>query len=192
MSTAEKTATAVETAPAGTTAKITVIQAVYGALQGAKDVTQIVQDLVNQGRTSFTADNDTLGPDPAKGHDKHFGMNYTVGSSRIAFACKENQEVAFRTREIPRGPITVIAASYGAINQKDPTMGARDVTAIVQSLLDANPSREVKFTPNNTLFGDPIPGGPRKNFAMIYAPTSNLSQKTPIARDENQEVTVKI
>jgi len=192
MSTTEKTATAVETATAEKTARITVIQAVYGAVQGSKDVTGIVQNLVNQGRTSFIANNSTLGPDPAPGHNKHFGMIYTVGSSRVAFACRENQEVAFRTREIPRGPITAIAAAYGAINQSDPTMGARDVTAIVQSLLDANPSREVKFTPSNTLFGDPIPGGPRKSFALVYAPTGAPGRTTPIASDENQEVTIRI
>jgi hypothetical protein len=191
MSTAEKAATAVKTAPVGTTAKITVIEAVYGAVQGTKDVTGIVQKLVDQGRTSFYANNDTLGPDPAKGHDKHFAMSYLVGASGFSFACKENQEVSLRTEELPRGPITVIAAAYGAIDKQDPTLGARDVTHIVQRLLDEDGSTEVKFTPSNQLFGDPSPG-PRKNFGMTYVPTKEPARRMVVASDENQQVTVKL
>lgn len=192
MSITEKTATE-STATAGKNPKITVIQAVYGATRGGdnvtKDVTDIVQKCVDRGETSFIANNEKFG-DPVK-TGKHFAMSYTVGSSRFAFACEENQEVALRTRELPRGPITVIGASYGAINKQHPTMGARDVTAIVQELLDLNGTREVKFTPTNALFGDPYPG-PTKSFGMIYAPTANLDQTKAIALREGQEVTASV
>jgi hypothetical protein len=174
-------------------AEIKVIQAVYGAVQGTKEVTEIVQKMVNGKQYSFVANNQTLGPDPAPGHDKHFAMNYTVGTSTLAFACKENETVNLRTEEVPPvppGPIKVIAAAYGAIDQKDSTQGARDVTAFVQALLDATPVNQVSFTPNNDLFGDPFPG-PRKNFGMTYA-AKDLTQRTSIASDENQKVTIKV
>ncbi len=194
MSTTEKTATAESTATAEKTAKITVIQAVYGATSGREnrtnDVTGIVQKLVDRGITSFIANNKTFEGDPIQ-TGKHFAMSYMVGSSRFAFACDEGQEVGLRTRELPRGPITVIAASYGAIDKQNPTMGARDVTAIVQELLDLNGGREVKFNPTNTLFGDPIQG-PTKSFGMIYAPTGNLNQRKAIALREGQEVTASV
>jgi len=192
MSTTEKTATAESTATAEKAMKITVIQAVYGATKGGanvtKDVTDIVQALVNRGVTTFVANNDIFG-DPVK-TGKHFAVTYMVGSSRFAFACEENQEVGLRTRELPRGPITVIGASYGAFDSKNPTMGARDVTAIVQELLDRNGTREVKLTANNALFGDPFNG--TKSFGMIYAPTGNPSQRKAVALAEGQEVTVSV
>jgi hypothetical protein len=194
MSTTENTAAAESTATAEKIAKITVIQAVYGASSGdrnaTKDVTVIVQRLVDRGITSFIADNKTFEGDPIN-TDKHFAVSYMVGSSRFAFACQEGQEVGLRTRELPRGPITVVGASYGAIDPRNPTMGARDVTAIVQELLDLNGSREVKFIPTNNLFGDPVTG-PTKSFGMTYAPTGNLNQKKAIALRENQDVTVKV
>jgi hypothetical protein len=175
-------------------ATITVIQAVYGAVQGSKDVTEIVQDIVNKGKNSFVANNTTLGPDPAPGHDKHFAMNYTVGSSSFAFACKENETVILQISEAPPpkpSPIKVIAAAYGAINKDNPSATALDVTAVVQAVLDIQGTKEVKFTPSNGLLGDPLPG-PRKNFGMIYAPADDLSPKTAIASDEDQQVTIKI
>src|SRR5437763_17035215 len=92
------------------TAAITVIQAVYGSVQRTEDVTRRVQALADKGQ-DFAANNNTLGGDPSPGHDKHFAMNYTVGSSRFAFACEENQTVSLRMREVRRGPITVIAAA---------------------------------------------------------------------------------
>ena len=55
MSTTEKTATAESTATAEKTANITVIQAVYGAVQGQKDVTARV-------RISSTAGQPPLSP----------------------------------------------------------------------------------------------------------------------------------
>jgi hypothetical protein len=173
--------------------EITVIQAVYGAVQGVRDVTARVQALVNQKQTIFVANNATLVPppdkDPAQGHDKHFAMNYTVGSSSFAFACEENETVNLRTTE-PQETFTVIGASYGTINKNAPQAGARDVTAIVQELLDSRSGSEVKFKPTNELFGDPYKG-PRKNFGMTYVLKSNPGEKRVIASDENQEVTVK-
>lgn len=174
--------------------EITVIQAVYGtAVKGVRDVTARVQALVDQKTTTFVANNATLVPppdkDPAKVYDKHFAMNYTVGSSRFAFACQENQTVNLRTTELQR-TFTVIGASYGTINKNDPQSGARDVTAIVQELLDSRSGSEVKFKPTNELFGDPYEG-PRKNFGMSYFLKSNPDKKGVVASDENEEVTVR-
>lgn len=73
---------------------IKVIAAVYGAIQGSKDVTTDVQQIVDQNKTSFVANNDTFG-DPAPGYGKHFGMLYlhqTTGLQNTA-ACAEGQTV---------------------------------------------------------------------------------------------------
>lgn len=167
-----------------TTATITVIQAAYGAVQGTREVTGIVQDLVNQKITTFVANNETLGGDPAQGHDKHFGMNYKVGSSVYSFACKEGQTVTLRTQE-NQPEITVIGAAYGTIDPNNPRAGSRDVTAIVQEILD---SGRREFEPDNELFGDPIEG-PRKNFGMTYASGDGGARKA-IASNEGQKVRV--
>jgi hypothetical protein len=116
-------------------------------------------------------------------------MNYTVGSSSFAFACEENETVNLRVTE-PQETFTVIGASYGTINKNDTQSGARDVTAVVQELLDSRSEAEIKFKPTNELFGDPFPG-PRKNFGMTYVLKSKPTEKRVIASDENQEVTVK-
>jgi hypothetical protein len=173
-------------ATTATAPSITVIQAAYGAVQGARDVTGLVQDIVNSGNTNFTADNKTLGGDPSQGHDKHFAMSYRVGSSLYTYACEEDEKVSLRIKETPPGEFTVIGAVYGAINPNNPAAGSRDVTAIVQQLLDDG-TRE--FEPSNELFGDPFEG-PRKNFGMSYYQTSNPGKKKAIASDESQKVTV--
>lgn len=165
--------------------RITVVQAAYGAVQGSKVVTAIVQDLVDQGITSFKCDNATLGGDPAKGHDKHFAMNYRVGSSIFTAACKENETVTLKTDDSP-GDFTVVGAAYGTINPSNPVTGSRDVTAIVQQILD---SGQTELEPNNTLFGDPFKG-PRKNFGMTYHRTGDSNPRKAIASNEGQKVTV--
>ena len=75
-------------------------------------------------------------------------MNYTIGSTRFAFACKENETVRLKTT-VPQGRFQVIGASYGAINPNSPTSGARDVTAVLQEVLDSSSATEIKFTPTN-------------------------------------------
>jgi hypothetical protein len=192
MSTTESAATTDSTATAEKATKITVLQAVYGATSGGvnvtNDVTDIVRGFVARGKYSFIANNDVFG-DPIR-TGKHFAMSYMVGSSRFAFACEEDQQVTLRTEE-RRGPITVIGASYGTIDPGDPTRGARDVTAIVQDLLDRNGGKVVTFTPDNDLFGDPY-NGPTKSFGMIYAPTANMGDTKAVALREGQEVTVRV
>jgi hypothetical protein len=166
-------------------AGITVIQAVYGAVQGSKVVTAIVQDLLSRGGSSFVADNATLGGDPAQGHDKHFAMTYRTGSTIFSFACEEGETVRLRTDDKP-GQFTVVGAAYGTINPNNPTEGSRDVTAIVQQILD---SGQTEFKPTNDLFGDPYEG-PGKNFGMTYYRTGNPNAKAAIASDEGQTVKV--
>jgi pectate lyase len=164
-----------------------VIQAVYGGKEETLDVTVDVQNLVNGETYSFTANNATLGS--PKGSNKHFAMTYTAGSKLYTFACKENEKVTLRKTPIPVGNFQVIAAAYGAINPSIPGAGSRDVTDIVQQLLDSNTSTTYKLKPTNQLFGDPF-GGPRKNFGMVYVNLGNPGVKKAIASDENQEVTV--
>jgi hypothetical protein len=165
-------------------APITIIQAVYGAVQGSADVRSKVQDLVDRGDINFKADNATLGPDPAKGHDKHFAMTYKVGSSTYSYACKENDMVHVKNYE-SRGEYTVVGASYGAFDKNNPTGGSYDVTGRVQSMLDAG---QTEFKPNNDLFGDPYKG--QKNFGMTYFRNGTSTRKV-IASNENQTVEVK-
>jgi hypothetical protein len=165
-------------------AAITVVQAAYGAVEGAKVVTATVQDLVDQGKTTFVANNETLG-DPVPGIHKHFAMNYRVGSTLFSFACKENETVRLRTQEKP-GAFTVIGAAYGATDPNNPTLGSRDVTAIVQQILD---SGQTEFQTNNELFGDPN-NGFVKNFGMTYFRTGSPIPQKAIVSDEGQTVKV--
>jgi hypothetical protein len=162
---------------------IRVIQAVYGAVQGVREVTARVQQLVDQGRLTFKADTATLSPnDNPTGSAKHFAMNYTVGSSRYTFACKENETVTID----PPGSLRVIGAAYGTVNPKDTDNRSRDVTAIVQQMLDSGTR---SFKPTNTLFGDPF-GGPRKNFGMVYVSALNPGVRKAVASDEDGTVEV--
>jgi hypothetical protein len=172
--------------------KITVIQAVYGAVEGTRDVTKLMQDFVDQGKTELVADNQTLGPDPAPQKKKQFAISYMIGSTRFSLACKEDEKISLE-REEPREVIKVIAATYGAVDAAHPrTMGARDVTAIVQELLDArSKEREIRFTPTDELFGDPLKNF-KKSFGMTYAPKSDLSRRYVVASAQNQEVTVRL
>jgi len=167
-------------------ATIKVIQAVYGAVQGSKEVTGLVQDLASGGKTTFKADNSTLGGDPAKGHNKHFAMNYQVGEDVYTFSCKEGEIVRLITKET-RGQFTVVGAAYGAIDAKNSQgMGSRDVTSIVQQLLDEG---QIEFKPDNQLFGEPLKGT-TKNFGMTYFRTDSPSFRKAIASNEGQKVTV--
>jgi hypothetical protein len=72
--------------------KIEVRYAVYGAVQGSKDVTAIVKSLVEKGTMSITPSNALFG-DPAPGHGKHFGILYSAEGVAPCIACKENQTV---------------------------------------------------------------------------------------------------
>lgn len=61
-------------------------RATYGSpdvLEQRVDVTEIVRDLVRDGRLSFAADNDTFGGDPAPGVFKRFEIEYRAAGSPI-------------------------------------------------------------------------------------------------------------
>jgi hypothetical protein len=78
--------------------------AVYGALVGgnsdnakAADVTDALQKAINNTDGEVVKiDNKNLGPDPAKGTQKHFGAIVVLASGKSkAFACLENQTIDF-------------------------------------------------------------------------------------------------
>jgi hypothetical protein len=170
---------------------IRVIQAVYGVqrirdgkVEGVRDVTALVQQFADQGKFTFKADTATLAgnKDPAPGNSKHFAMNYTFGPSRYTFACKENETVTID----PPGNLRVIGAAYGTVNPKDTDNRSKDVTAIVQQMLD-NGTRS--FKPTNKLFGDPF-DGPRKNFGMVYVSALNTGVRKAVASDQDGTVEV--
>jgi len=73
---------------------IKVVGAVYGALEGSMDATEVVQSLIDKGYLTFTADNSMLGKDPASGYGKHFGLVYSNDANQIkTVACAEGQTV---------------------------------------------------------------------------------------------------
>jgi hypothetical protein len=94
-----------ESDPATVTATgtVTVLYAVYGALDGnqvarAQDVKNALQTLLNRTPTNVVAiNNANMGGDPAVGFDKHFGAYVQVGQSEspIYFACQEGQTIDF-------------------------------------------------------------------------------------------------
>ncbi len=84
------------------------------------------------------------------------------------------------------GQFTVIGAAYGAIDPNNPTAGSRDVTAIVQQILD---SGQTEFKPTNELFGDPN-NGPREEFRHDLLPDREPERQKAIASDEGQTVKV--
>jgi hypothetical protein len=102
-----------ESDPATVTATgtVTVLYAVYGALDGnqvarAQDVKKALQTLLNQTlpdgtpNNVVTIDNANMGGDPAVGLVKHFGAYVEVGrpgqpGTTIYFACQEGQKIDF-------------------------------------------------------------------------------------------------
>lgn len=81
---------------------ITVNFAVYGALAGgnenlsqAKNVTSIIQNLINAQEGIVAINNDTMGSDPSPGNTKHFGAELIRDGGTYNFACQEGQTIDF-------------------------------------------------------------------------------------------------
>ena len=73
---------------------IQVIAAVYGTTHAGNDVTQICQNLVNNGNDDIPVNNDAMGGDPDFGVVKSFGILYSLnGGAPIALATGEGQTI---------------------------------------------------------------------------------------------------
>jgi hypothetical protein len=91
---------------------LTVKEAVYGVLEGTLDVTDKVAAAVNDNALSISADNDTLGADPANGIAKVLTVNYTVDGVAQTKTANEGDTL---TISKPDGgkPLSITHASYG-------------------------------------------------------------------------------
>ena len=82
--------------------------AVYGALADgnenkcqAIDVTQKLQQRLDEHDGVVTINNKAMGRDPSPGYTKHFGANVTVGGEGKWFACQEGQTIDFSHSKTP-------------------------------------------------------------------------------------------
>jgi hypothetical protein len=92
------TATTPLQTPLAPVGSIKVLHAVYGASANGNDVTAICQALVNEGNFIMPVNNTVMGPDPAVGKVKSFGILYAASSGSIfALACQENTNLSLIT-----------------------------------------------------------------------------------------------
>ena len=91
---------------------LTVKKAVYGVLEGTLDVTDKVAAAVSDNSLSISADNDTLGADPANGIAKVLTVNYTVDGIAQTKTANEGDTL---TISKPDGGkrLSITHASYG-------------------------------------------------------------------------------
>jgi hypothetical protein len=68
--------------PSGGYGQLTIIRATYGAGNRSRDVTSRLRSLISGGRLGLTANNDTLGGDPAPGARKILIVTYSTGRGR--------------------------------------------------------------------------------------------------------------
>lgn len=86
---------------AGSASAQEIIRAFYGVPgRGGADVTAIVQGYVDQGRTRFPVNNDTMGGDPVKGKGKTLTVQYRVGGQVLTTSMGESGVIQLR---IPGG-----------------------------------------------------------------------------------------
>lgn len=90
--------------PVTPTIPLTVVTAVYGALNGgnennsqAVNVTAQLQGAINNSQGVVNIDNTTMGGDPSTGNTKHFGAVVQLCNSSFTnyFACQEGQTIDF-------------------------------------------------------------------------------------------------
>jgi hypothetical protein len=71
---------------------IKISSALYGCSRGGADVTDAVQNLVNNGNDDVKVTNQNMGGDPAQGHDKFFSVKYMLeNGTECIKCCKENE-----------------------------------------------------------------------------------------------------
>jgi len=91
--------------PAAGGRKITIVKAVYEAVDGAgsKDVTAQLAGMLQNGGVNVTAGNQAFGGDPAYNHVKQLRVEYEVGGKRQTLLARENETVNLQdgTRALP-------------------------------------------------------------------------------------------
>jgi hypothetical protein len=98
-------------ATAGNT--LTVKKAVYGVLEGTLDVTSKVAEAVQNNALSITADNDTLGYDPAVTITKQLTVNYTVDGVAKTMTASEGDTLTIAKPDGDK-KLVIKEATYGA------------------------------------------------------------------------------
>ncbi len=115
--------------------EIKILSASYGIPGDAahtRDVTAIVQKLVNQGQTDFPVIQiAAIGGDPDLGVVKTLDIHYTVNGHKGRISFQDGQHVHFNLTPGPH--IKILSASYGVPGQPKHT---RNVTVIVQKLVN--------------------------------------------------------
>jgi hypothetical protein len=99
---------------------LAVKKAVYGVLEGVLDVTAKVVAAVQDNSLNITADNDTLGYDPAVGTVKQLTVNYTIDG--VAKTATANEGDSLTVAKPDGGKkLVIVEATYGAPPETPPT-----------------------------------------------------------------------
>jgi len=85
------------------------ISATYGVIGRTSDVLGLLQSRVANDRLLVSADNNTLGGDPARGADKYLNVTYEYRGQRYTAAAKEGQMLRLPPDQLP----APVAASTG-------------------------------------------------------------------------------
>ncbi len=137
--------------------EIKILTASYGVPGDPKhtrEVTAIVQKLVNGGQTSFpVTEIAAIGGDPDLGVVKTLDIHYTVNGHKSRISFQDDQHVHFNLT--PGPDIKILSASYGIPGDPGRT---RDVTKIVQDLVNTGRTNFPVGQVAGTLGVDPAPG----------------------------------
>jgi hypothetical protein len=74
--------------------RIVILRATYGAKQTHRDVTQVVQNRVKNGRLEIMADSRDLGGDPAFGEIKTLQLRYALNGIPLEKQYREGERVS--------------------------------------------------------------------------------------------------
>ncbi|MGC9258629.1 MAG: glycosyl hydrolase [Phycisphaerae bacterium] len=135
---------------------IKILSASYGVPGNAahtRDVTAIVQKLVNQGQTDFPVMQiAAIGGDPDPGVVKTLDIHYTVNGHEGHISYQDGQRVHINLT--PGSHIKILSASYGVPGD---AVHTRNVTAIVQKLVNQGDT-DFPVMQMVVIGGDPDPG----------------------------------
>ena len=143
--------------PADTSARLVIVNAVYGNLSdpaATTNVTATVAALVKDDTLDFHPNNDVFGGDPAPGIPKQLKVDYTIDGVPGSTTALEG--ALFKISANPPAPakksrLVIVKAVYGDL----PGGQARDVTADVTEMVENN---GLEVVANNSNFGDSAPG----------------------------------